>query len=69
MASELRSLDPMSDIDLYLSMLDLGTAEAAEPLVAPINVWRWSGDHIGIPQMSASSEPVRNSNGVSKEIK
>ena len=54
----------MSDIDLYLSMLELGAAEAAEPLVAPINVLRWFGDNTGIPQASASSEPVRHPNGV-----
>jgi hypothetical protein len=64
MASELRYSGPMSDIDLYLSMLESGAAEAAEPLVAPINVLRWFGDDISIPQTSASTGPVRHSNGV-----
>jgi len=65
MASELPLSTPISDIDLYLSMLELGAAEAAEPLAAPI-VLRWFGDDIGILQTSASSELVRHSNGVSR---
>jgi hypothetical protein len=33
------ALTPISDIDLYLSMLESGAVEGAQPLVAPIDVF------------------------------
>jgi hypothetical protein len=68
MVSELPLQARISDIDFYLSVLDLGAAEVAEPLVAPINLLRRFGDEISNPHTSASSGPVRRSWRLQEEV-